>query len=194
MCGYDGCLSKDLLCILPVGKTPAGHICICHEKSCFHQPLQLISIPDTVNASQKTLSPRPLPENLAKSCILCLALLLVAWLSHAAKPGCSKWCLTNACFLSISRTRQGKIIRSFFPSPWKSGTWSINFKPITSTKGPSESWIVATSGGNHKRLVIYHLNSYLKMARLREGGFPGQWWSQEDHWVIPPFLSTATDS
>lgn len=64
-------------CILPVGKAPAGHSCICHERPCFRQPLQLISIPDTVSASQKTLSPRPLSENLAKSCILCLALLLV---------------------------------------------------------------------------------------------------------------------
>lgn len=109
--------------ILPVGKPPAGHICICHEKFCFHQPLQLISIPDTVNASQKTLSPRSVPENVAKSCILCLASLLVAWLSHAAKPGCSKWCLTNAFFLRVSGARRGKISRSFFSFSVK--IWSV---------------------------------------------------------------------
>lgn len=80
---------RTSFCILPVGKPPAGHICICHEKPCFHQPLQLISIPDTVNASQKTLSPRPLLENLVKSPITCLASLLVTSLSHVAKPGCS---------------------------------------------------------------------------------------------------------
>lgn len=105
---------RTSFCILPVGKPPAGHICICHEKSCFHQPLQLISIPDTDNASQKTLSPRPLLENLVKSSIPCLASLLVAWLSHVAKPGCSKWCLTNAFSRRVSRGRQGKTIRSFF--------------------------------------------------------------------------------
>lgn len=92
----------------------ASHICICHEKSCFHQPLQLILIPDTVTASQKTESPRPLLENLVKSSIPGLASLLVAWLSHIAKPGCSKWCLTSAFSLRVSRASQGKMIRFRF--------------------------------------------------------------------------------
>lgn len=60
-------------CIFPAGKPSAGHICLCHEKFCFHQPLQLISIPDTVNAFQKTESPRTLLESLLTSSIPCWA-------------------------------------------------------------------------------------------------------------------------
>lgn len=67
---------KTSLCILPVGKPPASHICICHEKSCL-QPLQLISIPEVVRASQQTESPRPLLGDSVKASAPCLALLLV---------------------------------------------------------------------------------------------------------------------
>lgn len=65
-------------------QTPAGNIRICHEKSCFHQPLQLISIPGKVTASQKTEGPGPAAENMVKSSVPCLALLLAVWPSLAA--------------------------------------------------------------------------------------------------------------
>lgn len=149
VCGYDGCLSKDFLLYFSCRQTP----CWSHLRLSWEILLSPAS-PAHFNSwhSQcfsKTLSPRPLLEDLVRSSIPCLASLLVACLSHVAKPGCSKWCLTNAFSLSISRARQGKIIGSFLPSPWKSRVWSSNFKDIASSKGLSQSWKVTTSGKDH---------------------------------------------
>lgn len=84
--------SQRTSCILPAGNPPAGHICICHEKSCFlERGSPVHSVPDTV-----TTSPRPgLPGRLkssAKSSRSWKASLLLpeAWLDHLAQPGCPK--------------------------------------------------------------------------------------------------------
>lgn len=175
-------------CILPVGNSPAGHICICHEKSCFHQPLELISIPDTDNASQKTLSPRPLLENLVKSSILGLASLLVAWLSHVAKPGCSKWCLTNVFSLSVSRAKHGK----------PSGLFSLLHENLEYEALTLNTSLLQRVSQYHGKLLLLEENiktsSLLPQpwaCRSQRRSFSRSqaqsWWIQEDHHISQSF-------
>lgn len=62
----------------------------------------------------KTRSPRTLLKGSAKSSRPWMVQLLVAWLNHVTKPGCSKWCLTSVFSLMVSGARHWKIIMSFF--------------------------------------------------------------------------------
>lgn len=106
--------SQRTSCILPAGNPTAGHICICHEKSCFLEggsPAH--SVPDTV-----TTSPRPglpgLLKGSAKSFRSWMASLLVAWLDRLAQPGCPKRCWTSVLSLMVSGARHRKTIVFFF--------------------------------------------------------------------------------
>lgn len=108
--------SQRTSCILPAGNPPAGHICICHEKSCFlERGSPVHSVPDTV-----TTSPRPgLPGRLkgsAKSFRSWKASLLLpeAWLDRLAQPGCPKWRWTSVLSLMVSGARHRKTIVFFF--------------------------------------------------------------------------------
>lgn len=68
--------------------------------------------------TQSTLPKRPglpgLLKSSAKSSGVWLAPLLVAWLSHLAKPGCPKRCLTSVFSLMASGARHIEIIVFFF--------------------------------------------------------------------------------
>lgn len=180
--------SQRTSCILPAGNPPAGHICICHEKSCFlDRGSPAHSVPDTV-----TTSPRPgLPGRLkgsAKSFRSWKASLLLpeAWLDRLAQPGCPKWRWTSVLSLMVSGARHRKTIVFFF-CLLHNTVVQMCLSSLRCATAPMATTESCLSGGRREDFPC-HLSPVREILREGLDKVPDdQWCCYGDDWSVNPF-------